>query len=341
MPRVGRIYGIIAKGLGALLLTAALLKGYGLVTEPVAGNSLWTWRPFLILQIECELVLGAWLVSGLFPKVAWLVALACFSFFSAVTLYKGLTGADSCGCFGSVHVNPWVTLLVIDLPAVLALSVFRPPALPACVLSSLHRLESIRRLAREFLTPFPSPVRFVTTACLTLVLLGITAPILAFNKPAAVTARYEVLEPETWVGKELPILEQIDIADALREGAWLLLFYHYDCPDCRQAIPQYGQMARDLAGNEDFLRIALIEVPPYGPAPLQLDRACARGRLAATKEWFITTPVSVLLVGDRVQTAWEAATPDLDTILLELTEFRESADGAGRQATVPRSRTPS
>ena len=30
------------------------------------------------------------------------------------------------------------------------------------------------------------------------------------------------------------------------------------------AIPKYERIARDMAENEDFLRIALIEVPPYG-----------------------------------------------------------------------------
>jgi hypothetical protein len=42
-----------------------------------------------------------------------------------ITLYKAITGAASCGCFGSVQVNPWITLFAIDLPALLALSIFR------------------------------------------------------------------------------------------------------------------------------------------------------------------------------------------------------------------------
>jgi thiol-disulfide isomerase/thioredoxin len=229
---------------------------------------------------------------------------------------------------------------MIDLPAVLVLSLFRPLALPVSALSSLHRLESIRRLAHEFLTPFPSPIRFATTTCLTLALLGITAPILAFNKPAAVTATYEVLEPETWVGKELPILEQIDIAEALKRGAWLLLFYHHDCPDCRQAIPQYGQMARDLAGNEDFLRIALIEVPPYGPRSLHVSTACVSGRLAATKEWFITTPAVVLLTNTRVKAAWEETAPDFQAIMWQIAESERRAARSPSGASVsPSSQT--
>jgi hypothetical protein len=67
-----------------------------------------------------------WLLSSLLKKAAWLAAISCFSLFSAVTFYKAITGYASCGCFGSVHVNPWITLFAIDLPAVIALAVFRP-----------------------------------------------------------------------------------------------------------------------------------------------------------------------------------------------------------------------
>ena len=149
-------------------------------------------------------------------------------------------------------------------------------------------------------------------------MLGITTPILAFNEPLTITSTYEVLEPETWVGQELPILGHIDIGDRLGKGTWLLLFYHYDCPDCREAIPRYEQMARDLDGNGDFLRIALVEVPPYGPAVLGTSACCALGRLAATKEWFITTPAAALLTNTRVKVAWAQFAPDFNAVIAEI-----------------------
>jgi len=247
--------------------------------------------------------------------------LLCFSAFSAITLYKALTGADSCGCFGSVHINPWITLFTIDLPAVLALSIFRPefslpPALSfPLTLSFLRKQESIKDLLKEFLTPLPSAPRFAMIAFLMIAILGVSAPILALNEPPQVTSRYEVLEPKTWLGKELPILDHIDIAESLKKGTWLVLLYHYDCPDCAWAIPMYEQMARELEGNEDFLRIALIAVPPYGHAPVSENSPCTLGRLAETKEWFVTTPAVALLTDGKVKSAWEEKAPDLDTIL--------------------------
>ena len=284
---------ILLKALAVLLLAAAIMKGWQLLTEPMSNKGIWTNRAFLILTVEFEIALGIWLLSGLFKKAAWLAAITCFSLFSFITLYKALTGAESCGCFGSVHVNPWITLLAIDLPAVALLSIFRP------------------RDTKLF--DWPSIPHFATTFCLGLTILGITAPVLALNEPAKVTASYEVLEPLTWIGKKLPILEHIGIGQRLTKGNWLILLYHHGCPDCDEAIPKYEQMARDLTGNEDFLQIALIEVPPYNTVPFKTN--CHLGRLAEIKEWFVTTPATALITDGKVKKAWEAKAPEFETIL--------------------------
>ena len=187
MERI-RIHDVILKALGVLLLVAAVLKGHELLTVPVAGRDLWSWRPFLIFQVEFELALGIWLLSGVFKRLAWLAALACFGLFCCVTLYKGLTGTASCGCFGTVHVNPWITLFVIDLPAVFALNLFRPRLALAPIVSFLRKRESIRRIVHCALSPFPSPPRLAATIVLGFAILGLTTPILALNKPALVTS---------------------------------------------------------------------------------------------------------------------------------------------------------
>ncbi len=314
---------IVVKILAIVLLAAAVLKGWQLLTEPTANNNIWSYRPFLILTVEFELALAIWLLSGLFKKAAWLAGFMCFSAFSAITLYKAITGADSCGCFGSVHVNPWITLFAIDLPAVLSLSIFRPGLSFPPALSFLRKQESMKNLVKEFLTPLPSIPRFTMTAFLTFATLGISTPILAFNEPPQITSSYEVLEPKTWVGKELPILEHIDIAESLKKGTWLLLLYHYDCPDCARAVPKYEQIARDLEGNEDFLQIALIAVPPYGQGPVSEDTPCLGGKLAETKEWFVTTPAVALLTDGKVTSVWEEKAPDLDTILQNIAKNAE------------------
>jgi hypothetical protein len=49
-----RVSDIVIKLLGALLLAAAVLKGWQLLTEPVANSDIWSYRPFLILTVELE-----------------------------------------------------------------------------------------------------------------------------------------------------------------------------------------------------------------------------------------------------------------------------------------------
>jgi len=56
---------IITNLLGGILITAAILKGYQLLTEPVAENSIWTSKLFLIATVEMELFLGFWLLSNI------------------------------------------------------------------------------------------------------------------------------------------------------------------------------------------------------------------------------------------------------------------------------------
>ena len=70
---------IVLKALGTLLIVAGALKGWQLLTEPVANNSIWSYRPFLILTVEFELALGIWLLCGLFKKAAWLVCVGCYA----------------------------------------------------------------------------------------------------------------------------------------------------------------------------------------------------------------------------------------------------------------------
>lgn len=313
---------IVLKLLGILLLTAAVLKGWQLLTEPVANNDIWSYRPFLILTVEFEIALAIWLLSGLFKKAAWLATLTCFTLFSFITLYKALSGAVSCGCFGSIHVNPWITLFAIDIPAVIVLAVFRPALsfLPRLILRGKLQRESVIAFVRNVLSPLPSIPRFTTIFSIGIFVLAVTGCVLGFNEPARITSSYEVLEPETWIGKELPILEYIDIGKQLEEGNWLILFYYHDCPECIEAVPKYEQMARDLAGNKDFLQIALIEVPPYGLAALSENQPCFMGRLPDTKEWFVTTPAVALLTNGRVKSAWEEKAPEFETILKSLAE---------------------
>ena len=97
------------------------------------------------------------------------------------------------------------------------------------------------------------------------------------------------------------------------------MLFHHDCPDCAQALPEFHQIAENFMGNEELLRLALIEVPPYGYDTDVHDSACALGHLDESKKWLVVTP-SVLLVTDgTVHLAWEDGfMPSFDTVLEQI-----------------------
>jgi hypothetical protein len=111
--------------LGTVLLVTAGLKIHGLVSDPYAQDSILLTPRLLVAVIEVELLLGLWLLSGWATRAAWVAALAFFGLLSAATFYLALEGQRSCGCFGRVEVNPWITF-ALDVAAMLALLIWRP-----------------------------------------------------------------------------------------------------------------------------------------------------------------------------------------------------------------------
>lgn len=110
---------------GLLLLTFAALKLAALGTPafPVAG---WFSTPMVQLAAaEWELVLGIWLLSGVYPIGAWLVALVTFLVFSCVSFSLGWIGQVSCGCLGTIEASPWHAF-AIDFILMVALLMCRP-----------------------------------------------------------------------------------------------------------------------------------------------------------------------------------------------------------------------
>jgi len=286
---------------GIVLLVATTLKIHQLLTEPIISKGFWESWEFFLIQIPLEMGLGIWLISGLFRKAGWLLGLIAFGGFIGVTLYKGLTGAESCGCFGMVKVNPWITLSAIDIPIFILLAIFRSKG------------------EKLFPPPWPKPAHFFAIAIPTFILLPTIEYNLIMNKPPIKTDKYEVVDTKQWVNQNLwPMLEYIDKKAQLQTGLWVVLMYHYDCPDCAQAIPKYEEMYKSLKGNENAINFAFIEMPPYGNEKQQLvspDSEIVRGRLSEAKKWYAQTPVVVVLDNGQALKAWEGKAPSLDEIL--------------------------
>jgi hypothetical protein len=106
--------------LGSLLLAAAAFKTYEAYSAPMS-----TWSVAKTLALICfELCFGTWLAVGARTKWTWRASVACFAMFACVSAYKVLTGASYCGCFGTLEVNPSITL-GIDVAALTLLILCR------------------------------------------------------------------------------------------------------------------------------------------------------------------------------------------------------------------------
>lgn len=112
--------------LGALLMTAAGLKFFDRSPESIDRLGLFLSPHAHIAAIEAEALLGLWLLTGAMARLLWLAALLGFALLASVSLYLGIEGQPSCGCFGaSLAVSPWY-VFALDLAAISMLLLWRP-----------------------------------------------------------------------------------------------------------------------------------------------------------------------------------------------------------------------
>jgi hypothetical protein len=109
-----------------LLLCAAGLKAYGLWSGTAEPDPFFFSPRTEMAVIETEAVLGLWLVSGIYPRVSRQVAIVFFGLLASASLYLALAGQASCGCFGRIHINPWITF-ALDVGAVALLCLLPMP----------------------------------------------------------------------------------------------------------------------------------------------------------------------------------------------------------------------
>ena len=310
MKTANRIVMTLASG---VLIFATVFKVNQVLREPILSKGFWESREFYIIQIPLLLGLAIWLICGIFRKAGWLLGITAFAVFSCDTLYKMISGSASCGCFGTVQVDPKVTLFAINLPILALLIAFGPKG--------------------EKLLPPPWPKwdHFFGVALPTFMLLGLLAGVMIKIEPPIVTEKYELVQEKDWKGSVLPMIEYTDIADQISEGLWVLFFYHHDCPNCREMMPVYDEMNEMLIGNEDAINFAFIEMPPYGPSddsPVPAGTKCLLGKLDERKKWYGTSPIVIAVQDGIVLGGWQINIPEsLDELLHNI--MTESPEAGG------------
>lgn len=120
------------------------------------------------------------------------------------------------------------------------------------------------------------------------------------------------------------VIDYIDIGEQLKTGNWLVLFYHHGCPDCIKAISTYTQIAENFANNENFTKVAFVEIPPYGRSSIENNMNYSVGKLLDAKEWFVSTPTVISLENSVVRNLWDGKLPNINTVLNNFEKFNKS-----------------
>lgn len=269
--------------LAIILLLAASLKAYDLRLNPPV--SAWRWLGDGALT-AVESALAIWLLTGYRWQFARRVAILWMLLLAAISLHKALAGQTSCGCFGQLQVNPWITV-TLDL-ACLAALLFSPAAASA--------------------SPLPLS-RHIALAAAHLFLLASLALVLAspLQQKVRPRASFTELHPQDWLHHPLPLTPYLQLDADLTRGPWAILFFNPDCHHCMPLIDEYEALARRWRQQASPAQVALIDVtadsdtpPGAGLPPATAPSLAYYGRLGGPADWFLATPTLVLLVDGRV-----------------------------------------
>ena len=247
---------------GLVLLTSGALKGIDLVNGSTSHHLL-----IDLLELLMELAIGIWLISGRTARTAAQVTICLFLVFAGVSAYRGVRGDASCGCFGPVHVNPWITVtLDLFILGIMAWSM------------------------RRGIAGKPRPAGQYTLRNVAALLLVVALVWMGFRgsrywRPAYLHADGQITgghgllftTPPGWYGRNLPVQRFItgggsgQVANQLSYGRWLVIIYYHGCPECQQAIASLARHYRQK--KPAHIHIALLQLPPWGHLPAHLAPA--------------------------------------------------------------------
>lgn len=120
---LGRIPFVLLRfPIAGLLLFSGGMKAWETAVEPIVH---FPW--FNILSVEYEFFLAFLLLLGILPRFVRFLTILTFALFLIVTVHLIAQSADSCGCFGKIHVAPEITAM-LDTAVILLLLGARSPA---------------------------------------------------------------------------------------------------------------------------------------------------------------------------------------------------------------------
>lgn len=270
--------------IAGVLLLAAGLKAYQLATAPlppVMQGSVFTPllemfndRYFLMAVVVGEIFFALVLIAGIWQHWTWLLSLLCFLVFALVSMMKGLSGEVSCGCFGTITINPWITMS-FDLVIVGCLLIFRgrfgwksPPLERKKVLAVLVAWLVLAGLALFAMLSLKSR----------------THETLGTEHERFDSRRMIHLAPEKWIGREFPLFSRFantGNSEVLQHGTWNILLVQSDCSDCAKMLAELEEK------KPDNVVVVIIPSPRGNKLP---QTSSPTFMLDDQVDWYAVTP---------------------------------------------------
>ena len=187
---------------------ACVTKVFAFASQPQAAPALALTCGVAALEGTTAL---SWLRFGV-TKGNCAVAIAQLVIFACVSGFHAATGKLSCGCFGTVSVDPSImfsidVVLVSMVGAVIARATEDPWAL------------MLRRFATVWSTTW-------LAMCAVSVAMQQHVVYLSHDSPVSERNEHVVLEPTRWTGLPCPLLGHIVNGDAFRIGTWQVTLVH-------------------------------------------------------------------------------------------------------------------
>ncbi|HVS17332.1 MAG TPA: hypothetical protein VMT18_01940 [Planctomycetota bacterium] len=245
--------------------------------------------PTLTFQLAIAIELSIALPALLLPRRVWALVALQLAVFCAILVPLMLSGAKSCGCFGSkVAVPPWV-MLVTD-GTLLALILFARP----------WRGE---RGGVRFLVPIAGALLFAWIAPFTLIDTGADAPPVragAGDVPRALP-RYVDWDVESWIGKpiaETGLATLLDVTLYSPDATWVLY-----SPTCNHCADYLRRMGAEFASAPKLY--VFVELPGDQGAETEVDvmPPGEHAVLPPQVAYVITPPWELTLAGGVVTAA--------------------------------------
>jgi hypothetical protein len=257
-----------------------------------------------VLRYSIAVELVVVVVMVLVPPLARLIGLLMLAAFMPILAGDILVGASSCGCFGALQVNPWITL-VTDVTFFVLLAVLgrREPRL-----RWRPEVSALRIVVAGFLClvsvalafGIPSPLRSAADA------EGVVSTEVE-ERTAVPADGFYLPDYASWIGRPFSDLEIAGWIDGLpadlQAGQHYVMFYRKDCEHCHELLELYfasGVPAPTTA----------VAVPERDGWPTENVQdfpcvECGRAELPMGVDWFIKTPALVRLSDGIVECAAE------------------------------------